>query len=80
MALLKKYPTWKMNVYPTRRSAAFPKWVYDETAANVGVAKLAPGGNGVTGTKGGIPFPCPRRTATRRSGTRRCATAATPTP
>ncbi len=60
IALLKKYPTWKMNVYPTRRSAAFPKGVYDETAANAGVAKLAPGGNGVTGTKGGIPFPAPK--------------------
>jgi hypothetical protein len=60
IALLKKYPTWKMNVYPTRRSAAYPKGVYDETAANVGVAKLAPGGNGVTGTKGGIPFPAPK--------------------
>jgi hypothetical protein len=60
IALLKKYPTWKMNVYPTRRSAAFPKGHYDETAANVGVAKLAPGGNGVTGTRGGIPFPAPK--------------------
>ena len=60
IALLKKYPTWKMNVYPSRRSAAFPKAVYDETAANAGVAKLAPGGNGVTGTKGGIPFPAPK--------------------
>jgi len=60
IALLKKYPTWKMNVYPTRRSAAFPKGVYDESAANVGVAKLAPGGNGVTGTKGGIPFIAPK--------------------
>ena len=60
IALLKKYPTWKMNVYPTRRSAAYPKGVYDETAANAGVAKLAPGGNGVTGTKGGIPFTAPK--------------------
>ena len=60
IALLKKYPTWKMNVYPTRRSAAYPKGVYDETVANAGAAKLAPGGNGVTGTKGGIPFPTPK--------------------
>lgn len=60
VALLKKYPTWKMNIYPTRRSAAFPKAVYDETAANAGVAKLAPGGNGVVGTNGGIPFPTPK--------------------
>ena len=59
IALLQKYPTWQMNVYPTRRSAAFPQPVYAETAANAGAAKLAPDGNGVIGTKGGIPFPAP---------------------
>jgi hypothetical protein len=58
--LLEKYPTWQMNVYPTRRSAAFPQAVYAETRANRGVAKLAPGGDGVTGTTGGIPFPEPK--------------------
>ncbi len=60
MALMKKYPDWKMQVYPTRRSAAFPKGHYDETIANATKAKLAPGGNGVTGTTGGIPFPIPK--------------------
>jgi hypothetical protein len=60
IALLQKYPTLRMNVYPTRRSAAFPEAAYEETAANAGVARLAPGGNGVTGTTGGIPFPQPK--------------------
>jgi hypothetical protein len=60
IALLQKYPTLRMNVYPTRRSAAFPEAVYEETAANAGVAKLVPGGNGVTGTTGGIPFRIPK--------------------
>ena len=60
MALLKKYPAWKMQVYPSRRSAAFPKGHYDESIANASKAKLAPGGNGVTGTSGGIPFPLPQ--------------------
>lgn len=60
VALLKKYPTWKMNVYPTRRSASYPKPVYEATAANVGRARLAPGGNGVLGTTAGIPFPMPK--------------------
>jgi hypothetical protein len=60
IALLKKYPTWKMNVYPTHRSAAYPNAVYEATAANVGAAKLAAGGNGVTGTTAGIPFPVPK--------------------
>ncbi len=60
MALLKKYPTWKMNVYPTRRSAAYPKAVAEATAANLERAKLSAGGNGVTGTTAGIPFPLPK--------------------
>jgi hypothetical protein len=60
IALLQKYPTLKLYVYPTRRSAAFPEAVYEETAANAGAAKLAPGGNGVTGTTGGIPFRVPK--------------------
>ena len=60
IALFEKYPTWQMNVYPTRRSAAFPQPVYAQTRANRGAAKLAPGGNGVTGTTGGIPFPEPK--------------------
>ena len=60
MALLKKYPSWKMQIYPSRRSAAFPQRHYDETVANASRAKLAAGGNGVTGTTGGIPFPIPK--------------------
>jgi hypothetical protein len=60
IALLQKYPTLKMDVYPTRRSAAFPEAVYEETAANAGAAKLVPVGNGVTGTTGGFPFRVPK--------------------
>ena len=60
VALLKAYPTWKMHVYPTRRSTAYPKAVYEATAANVDRAKLAPCGNGVTGTSAGVPFPVPK--------------------
>ncbi|HXF67541.1 MAG TPA: DUF1329 domain-containing protein [Burkholderiales bacterium] len=60
MALLRKYPTWKMVVYPTRRSAAFPEAHYRETIANATRANLVAGGNGFTGTKGGIPFPIPK--------------------
>lgn len=60
IAMLKKYPTWKMNVYATRRTAAFPKAVYEETIANANRAKLVDSGNGVTGTTSGIPFPIPK--------------------
>lgn len=59
LAMLKKYPTWKLNIYPTRRSASFPKAHYDETLENATKAKLAAGGNGIVGADGGIPFPVP---------------------
>lgn len=60
VAMIKKYPSFKMSVYPTRRSAAMPKRHYDETIANATKAKLAPGGNGIVGTNGGVPFPIPK--------------------
>lgn len=60
LAMLKKYPTYKLVVYPTRRSAAFPACHYEETKACAAKAQLAPGGNGVVGCSGGIPFPIPK--------------------
>jgi hypothetical protein len=59
-AMLKKYPTYKMVVYPTRRSSAAPEGHYKETKECAAKAKLAPGGNGVVGCVGGIPFPIPK--------------------
>lgn len=59
-ALLKRYPSYKMNVYPTRRSASYPDRIYKETMANASRAKLADGGNGVEGAKEGVPFPIPK--------------------
>jgi len=60
-ALLKTYPeTYEMNVYPTRRSAAFPQRIYDKTKEIAATARLTEGGNGVTGAINGIPFPIPK--------------------
>jgi hypothetical protein len=58
-ALLKTYPSFKMNVYPTRRSASMPQRIYDATAKNVGRARLVNNGNGVAAAIGGVPFPMP---------------------
>ena len=60
VALMEKYPTFKMNVYPTRRSASLPQRVYDATIANGKTAQLTKDGNAVTGATGGIPFPTPK--------------------
>jgi len=54
-----KYPTFKVNVYPTRRSAAFPQRTYDFTKKNATTAKLDAGGDGVIDAAEGIPFPIP---------------------
>ena len=59
-AMFKTYPSFKMIVYPTRRSTSAPQRVYDATARNVGRAKLTNNGNGVEGAIGGPPFPMPK--------------------
>ena len=55
--LFEKHPDFRMDVYPTHRSAAAPQWVYDNTFKNATNAKLTENGLGVTGVFGGIPFP-----------------------
>ncbi|HSN68435.1 MAG TPA: DUF1329 domain-containing protein, partial [Thermoanaerobaculia bacterium] len=61
LALFKAYPkTYKMNVFPTRRSASFPQRVYDKTKDNASSARLVENGYGVTGAINGIPFPTPK--------------------
>jgi len=59
--LLETYKnTYKMNVYPSHRSAAYPQRIYDATKRIATTATLASGGNGVTGATEGIPFPIPK--------------------
>lgn len=60
LALFELYPdTFKMNVYPTHRSASFPQYVYDATKANAVRAELVSDGNGIKGTAIGVPFAIP---------------------
>ncbi|MFT7109473.1 MAG: hypothetical protein ACI843_001135 [Psychrobacter glaciei] len=57
-ALFKTYPnTFKMPIYKTRRTAAAPQWVYDNTFKNATITTLVKGGNGIRNGVGGIPFP-----------------------
>lgn len=54
------YPdTFKMNVYPTRRSASYPQYFYDATKKIATEAELVQGGNGLINAAIGIPFPIP---------------------
>ncbi len=55
-----KYPTFRMDVYPTRRSASYSDRIYRTTKANAVSAKMVGDGAGVEGVAEGIPFPIPQ--------------------
>lgn len=59
-ALLQKYPGFRVDVYPTHRTVAFPKFVTDNTAANAVQAKTANEGRSIEGAHAGFPFPIPK--------------------
>jgi hypothetical protein len=61
-ALLEAHPdTWRLNVYPTRRSAAYPTWVYGAVRLNATRARVVKEGKGgVADARIGPPFPIPK--------------------
>lgn len=60
IAMFKKHPDFRMQVYKTQRTAAAPQWVYDNTFRNATAAKSTLGGLSISGVYGGIPFPIPK--------------------
>jgi hypothetical protein len=60
-ALLQKYPDYKLNVYPSHRTAALPADEYAEIAKEAGKVELANNGNGLLNyEKTSVPFPQPK--------------------
>ena len=60
-ALLTKYPgEFVINVFPTRRSCAYPEFIYEATAKNAKNAKVIDQGYGFSGASAGFPFPQPK--------------------
>jgi Protein of unknown function (DUF1329) len=61
IALFKRYPdTYRIDVYPSRRSHALPQWVMENTLKNATRAVTPDDGTGLSGAYGGIPFPIPK--------------------
>ena len=58
--MLETYPTFNLQVYPTRRSASVPQRIYDATRQTAATARLVDNGNGVDDAVIGIPFPIPK--------------------
>ncbi len=59
-ALLKARPGYRIDVYPTHRTVAFPNFVLDNTVKNATRGKLTEDGLGLQGARAGIPFPIPK--------------------
>lgn len=59
-ALLKKYSSYRIDVYPTHRTAGAPQWVYDNSYKNALSAHTSNGGLTLEGAWGGVPFPIPK--------------------
>jgi hypothetical protein len=61
-ALFAKYRDYRIDVYPTHRTASAPTAVYAATLRNAISARAAPEGitSGIEGAAGGIPFPIPQ--------------------
>ena len=60
-ALLRKYPeSFRLDVYPTHRTAAAPQYVYDNTMKNATQCQVKDKGMSLQGCYGGVPFPIPK--------------------
>ena len=61
-ALFAKFTDYRIDIYPTHRTAAVPAWVYENIFRNATQAHAGSDGiaYGVEGAAGGIPFPIPK--------------------
>lgn len=60
VAMIKKYDTYKIPVYETRRTATYPQAIMDQTIENATTSELVAGGNGIENYQEGVPFPLPK--------------------
>ena len=58
--MLRKVQSYRIDVYPTHRTAGATQAIYDATFKNATSAKLTEAGPSITGAWAGIPFPIPK--------------------
>ena len=59
-ALMKKYSSYRIDIYKTHRTAAFPNYVLDETVKQAVTTKTANNGLTLVGAHASYPFPIPK--------------------
>jgi hypothetical protein len=58
-AMLKKYPGYRLDVYPTHRTVSMPKDVLDHTSTVAATAATSDEGRSLVNAHAAIPFPIP---------------------
>jgi hypothetical protein len=59
-ALLERYPDFRVDVYPTHRTVAFPPFVLENTVRGATLARAPNGGLSLAGVRAAFPFPIPK--------------------
>jgi len=59
-AMMKRYPDYRIDVYPTHRNMVFPQAIYDNTKKCATTSQVIKNGEALTGCRGGFPFPIPK--------------------
>jgi uncharacterized protein DUF1329 len=59
-ALMSRYPGFRIDVYPTHRTVAFPKYVTDGTVRSSTTAHTTHGGLSLEDVRAAYPFPIPK--------------------
>ena len=57
--LMKRFPSYRMDVYPTHRTQRYSDWEIEQVKLNAERSKLVHDGEGVENTYGPVPFPQP---------------------
>ena len=58
--MFRKYPNYRMDIYPTRRTASYPDLYLENAKKNLDSCKTVNNGLGLTGCYAGTPFPFPK--------------------
>jgi len=58
--LAKRFPSYRIDLYPTHRTAALPQVVLDNSRRNATTAKSLDGGLAIDNALPGVPFPIPQ--------------------
>lgn len=58
--MFRKYPEFRMDIYPSRRTASYPDFYLENARKNLDSCKITNDGLGLSGCYAGTPFPFPK--------------------